>query len=126
MKEEQKQMIESYINAYNDFDLDGMLKDLHHEIVFENITQGKVDLKTEGIDAFKKQAESAKQYFKKRKQLIETWKFTDKIVTVAIDYKGVLAVDLLNGMKSGDTIQLKGKSEFVFKNNKIIGIQDKS
>ena len=126
MKEEQKQMIESYINAYNDFDLDGMLKDLHHEIVFENITQGKVDLKTEGIDAFKKQAESAKQYFKKRKQLIESWKFTDQIVTVEIDYKGVLAVDLLNGMKSGDTIQLKGKSEFVFKNNKIIGIQDKS
>ena len=126
MKEEQKQMIESYINAYNDFDLDGMLKDLHHEIVFEIITQGKVHLKTEGIDAFKKQAESAKQYFKKRKQLIESWKFTDQIVTVEIDYKGVLAVDLLNGMKSGDTIQLKGKSEFVFKNNKIIGIQDKS
>ena len=126
MEEQQKQIVESYVSAYNNFDIDEMTKNLDENIVFENISKGKVDLKTEGLKDFRKQAESAKQYFKQRKQTIESWEFRDSIVMINIDYKATLAIDLPNGLKSGDTLELKGKSEFKFVDGRIKRITDKS
>ncbi len=124
MKEQQKQAIENYIHAYNAFDISGMVKDLHPNVVFENITNDEVDLTTKGIEEFKIQAEKAKQYFTERKQIIESWNFEDNQVTIDIDYEGVLAIDLPGGAMAGDTLALKGKSEFFFSDDKIIGIKD--
>ena len=126
MKELQKNIVEKYIKSYNNFDIKGMIENFSENIVFENISNGKVNLQTEGIREFTKQAESAKQYFKKRKQTIETWNFSETKVTIEIDYKSILAVDLPNGLKKGDTLELKGKSEFEFENGKIKSITDKS
>ena len=126
MKEQHKQVIEHYIKSYNDFDINGMTKDLTDNVVFENISNGNVDLRTEGIKEFSKQAELAKQYFKTRKQTIESWEFKDSKVIIKIDYKAVLAIDLPNGLKTGDTLELKGESEFEFENQKIKSITDKS
>ena len=126
MEEQQKQIVESYVSAYNNFDIDGMIKNLDENIVFENISNGKVDLRTEGLIDFRQQAESAKQYFKQRKQTIESWEFRDSIAMVNINYKAILAIDLPNGLKAGDTLELKGKSEFEFVDGKIKRITDKS
>jgi len=126
MKNKQKKIIENYIKSYNDFEIVNMAKDLHEEIVFENISNGKVDLSTEGIEEFKKQAETAKQYFNQRTQTIESWEFKDNLVTIKIDYKAILNIDLPNGLKKGDTFELKGESQFEFNNDKIIRIKDKS
>lgn len=124
MNERQKQKIENYISSYNNFDISGMTKDLNENVVFENISDGKVDLRTEGLNDFKKQAESAKKYFRQRKQTIENWEFNDLIVSINIDYEAVLNVDLPNGLKSGDTLKLKGKSKFEFKDDEIKKITD--
>ena len=126
MKNKQKKRIENYIKSYNDFEIVNMAKDLHEEIVFENISNEKVDLSTEGIEEFKKQAETAKQYFNQRTQTIEFWEFNDNLVTIKIDYKAILNIDLPNGLKKGDTFELKGESQFEFNNDKIIRIRDKS
>ena len=114
------------MNSYNDFDIIGMTNDLHQNVIFENSSSGKVDLRTEGLEEFKSQAEKAKEYFDQRMQTIESWKFDGDTVEVSIDYKAILAIDLPNGLKKGDTLQLKGKSEFVFENGKISRITDKS
>lgn len=126
MDVQKKQIVESYVNAYNNFDIDGMTKNLDENIVFENVSNGKVDLRTEGLKSFREQAESAKKYFKQRKQTIESWEFRDSIAMINIDYKAILAIDLPNGLKSGDTLKLKGKSEFEFVDGKIKRIIDKS
>ena len=126
MKERQKEIIENYVNSYNNFDINGMTNNLTNNVVFENISNGKVDLRTEGLDAFKKQAESAKQYFKERKQTIKSWEFSESKVTIEIAYKAILAIDLPNGLKEGDTLELKGISNFEFENGKIKNITDKS
>ena len=126
MNEQQKEIIENYVNSYNSFDINGMTKNLDEKVVFENISNEKVDLRTEGINDFKKQAESAKQYFEEREQTIESWNFNDYKVSINIDYRAVIAVDLPNGLKKGDTLKLKGQSEFEFKEGKIIRITDKS
>ena len=119
-----RQQIEHYLQAYNAFDVAGMLRDLHPEVTFENIADGEVTLSLQGIDAFRRQAEQAAQLFRQREQRIEGLRFEDDRAEVAIDYRGTLAVDLPNGLKAGDELKLKGKSVFRFEDGRIIHIQD--
>lgn len=126
MDAQQQKIVEHYVNAYNDFDIDGMTKNLSEDVVFENVSNGKVELRTEGLNEFKKQAENAKKYFTNRNQTIESWTFKDAILVIEIDYMATLAIDLPNGHKTGDTLALKGKSEFEFDQGKIMRITDKS
>lgn len=88
--------IESYINAYNNFDIEGMLITLHPEIVFKNISQRVVNLTTHGIEEFKEQAEKSITYFHERKQTITDFKIVDEQAEVAIDYEAILAIDPLH------------------------------
>lgn len=125
MESQQKQIIENYIQSYNQFDVDGMLRDVHPDVVFENLSEGEIEMRLEGVEALSKQAHEAKAYFSKRTQTIENWTFEESIVTIQIDYQGILSVDLPNGLKSGDTLSLKGHSVFEFQGDRIIKIQDK-
>ncbi|GAB4405442.1 MAG: hypothetical protein OHK0039_06440 [Bacteroidia bacterium] len=126
MEAQRKQIIENYVMSYNNFDIDGMTADLARHVVFENISQGKVDLRTEGIESFRKQAALGRQYFRQRKQTISGWQVGDDVITVDIDYEAVLNIDLPNGLTSGDTLRLKGRSVFVFQDTKIVKITDES
>ena len=122
----QQQIVEHYVNSYNSFDVAGMLKNLDQEIIFENMSNGVVDLRTDGIEDFRIQAEAATQYFKKRTQKIVSWTYSDTTVTIMIDYKAILNMDLPSGMKKGDTLEMKGQSQFEFKNDRIVKILDVS
>lgn len=126
MQTEQKRVIEDYIQAYNRFDVDGMVQHLHPSVVFKNITNGQTGLQTEGLPAFRQQAEQAKQYFSHRRQTITAWKFSGDTVTIEIDYEGQLAIELPNGLKAGDTLRLSGQSVFVFEGHQVIALTDKS
>ena len=124
MKAYQKKIIEYYVRSYNYFDIDGMTNDLDDNIIFENIANGAVNLQIEGILDFKKQAIKASNYFIDRKQTILNWHPSGDTVIIDIDYTATAAMDLPNGIKKGQTIELKGQSEFTFKNQKIIQIRD--
>lgn len=117
-------IIESYIQAYNAFDVAGMLKDLHSQVNFKNIANDQVNLELQGIEAFENQANQAKTLFSQRQQTITNIQFGEQEVTIQIDYEGTLAQDLPNGLKAGETIKLNGRSVFRFKENKISEIQD--
>ena len=97
----QQQIVEHYVNSYNSFDVAGMLKNLDKEIIFENMSNGVVDLRTDGIEDFRIQAEAATQYFNERTQKIVSWTYSDTTVTIMIDYRAILNMDLPNGMKKG-------------------------
>ena len=119
-----QQIINRYIKAYNSFDIEGMLSNMDATVKFENISNGHTTLTTNGIDELKTQAEQSKRYFKERKQEISNITFNNDIVEIAIAYMAVLAIDFPNGLKAGDKIELKGKSIFKFKDNKIIELKD--
>jgi hypothetical protein len=119
-----QKIIENYINAYNNFDVDNMLFDMHNNVRFENISNGKIDLITKDVTELKRQAEQAKQFFKEREQKIIGIKFDDDLVEIDIHFKAILAIDFPNGLKAGDKIELNGKSIFKFINNKIIELKD--
>lgn len=126
MKADQKRVIEDYIKAYNSFDVDGMVQHLHPSLVFKNITNGQTGLQTEGLAAFRQQAEQARGYFTQRRQTITGWHFSGDTVTIDIAYEGQLAIDLPNGLKAGDTLRLSGQSVFVFEGDRVVAITDKS
>lgn len=124
MKGIHSQIIENYISAYNSFDINGMLKDLDEEIIFENTTNGTTDLALKGLNAFKNQAEQAAVFFTEREQKIMAFEAFELTIKVNIDYNATLAQDL-QSLKKGQSIKLKGQSIFYFnKENRIIKIQD--
>jgi hypothetical protein len=126
MPTQQQQIIEAYIQAYNQFDIAGMMANLSEGVVFENVTNGIVDLRLEGIEAFRQQAEAATAYFSQRQQIPTNRMFEGNVVTVSIEYKAALAIDLPNGMKNGDTLTLQGTSRFEFEGEAIVLIRDES
>lgn len=116
--------IERYINAYNNFDVEGMLTVLHPEIEFKNITAGEVTLCIQGLAAFKSQAETVLPFFSSRKQTITGVQNDDEQTEVLIAYNAILAIDLPNGLKAGQQLELNGKSIFKLNDDLIISIAD--
>ncbi|MFJ8235437.1 nuclear transport factor 2 family protein [Ureibacillus sp. NPDC094379] len=121
-----KSLIQSYINAYNSFDVDGMLNHLHKDIEFRNILNGVINVETKGIDQFRELAEQSKMIVSHRLQTINNYSITDDKVEVEINYEGTLATDLPNGPKAGEKLILKGRSVFKFKDKKMLLIEDYS
>jgi hypothetical protein len=121
---EKKNIVENYIRAYNSFDIEAMSADLHDAIVFKNISNGEITLELKGIGAFRNQAEQVVNLFAEREQKIENFSFGEDFCEIEIDYRATLAADLPNGLKTGDKINLEGKSIFRFDDGKIIEIQD--
>ncbi|MNT67830.1 hypothetical protein D3C72_2060010 [compost metagenome] len=64
--------------------------------------------------------------FSSRCQTVTDYIVIDDKAEAQIEYEGILAVDLPNGLKAGDKIQLKGKSVFQIKENKLSLIEDYS
>jgi len=121
-----KTLISNYLNAYNSFDVDGMTKLLHENIEFRNISSGIVDTETKGIDQFRALAEQSVKIFSQRSQTIKQITINDDKAEIEVDYEGTLAMDLPNGLKAGETIKLKGKSDFSMKDGKLLMIEDYS
>ena len=119
-----EKIILNYIDAYNNFDIKKMMNDFHEFIVFENISNGVNNMTLRGLASFMEQAEQAKMLFSKRKQTIKSVKHKGDETEVEIEYHAILAVDLPQGLKKGDELNLQGKSIFKFLNDKIIALTD--
>jgi len=122
--EKTEQIIRDYVNAYNNFDIDGMLNDVAPSILFKNVSGGKTDMILNGIAELKEQALKAKNLFTSRKQTITSFQISNNEAIIEIDYQAILAIDLPNGLKKGSELKLKGKSEFKLAADKIIEITD--
>ncbi|MBP2000861.1 hypothetical protein J2Z69_001892 [Paenibacillus shirakamiensis] len=121
-----RERIERYIEAYNSFNVEGMVNLLHKDILFRNFSDGALNLETQGIEKFRELAESSAQMFSSRHQTIVDYKSVDDRIEVQINYEGRLAVDLPSGLKAGETMQLHGKSIFELRDGKILLIEDYS
>ena len=117
-------LVADYIAAYNRFDVAGMTAHLSDDVVFENIQDGVVTLRTEGIAAFRQQAETALTYFSSRTQTILGMKPVADALEVQIAYSAVAAMDFPNGLRKGEPLVLSGTSFFHFKATRIYRIVD--
>ena len=122
--EEKRRLIERYLDAYNRFDIDGMLALIHPDIEFKNLSGGQITAAASGIDAFRDLADQSTTLFSSRRQQITDFSSQDDRATIQVAYEGVLAVDLPNGLQAGETLALTGRSEFTFREGKIISLTD--
>ncbi|MFC0210992.1 nuclear transport factor 2 family protein [Paenibacillus chartarius] len=125
-RKEIRGIIENYLEAYNSFDIESMVELLHKDIIFRNISNGEINTETRGIQAFRELAQQSSTMFSSRRQTITDYSVVNDKVEVGIDYEGILAVDFPNGLKIGDKLQLKGKSNFEITEGKILLIEDYS
>jgi ketosteroid isomerase-like protein len=121
---DREEMIQAYLDAYNQCDVAKMVQHFAENLVFENIQNQVVTMTLHGLEAFKQQAEQAKSYFSEREQKIISVKHVGTTSEVDITYRAVLAVDFPNGMKKGQVLELTGKSVFEFSGDKIVGLRD--
>ncbi|TVT40047.1 nuclear transport factor 2 family protein [Hymenobacter setariae] len=117
-------LVDKYIEAYNGFDVPGMLACLHTDVQFEHSTNGDVTVHLEGKDAFEAQATRAAAWFTERTQQVTAFRWHDEQAEAAIDYFAITATDLPNGVKAGTTLQFSGRSVFSFRDGLIAFIQD--
>ena len=64
-REEHKEAIQSYIDAYNSFDIEAMVALVHRQVVFKNIAAGKVTAEVIGSDQFRELALQSINAFKR-------------------------------------------------------------
>jgi hypothetical protein len=119
-------LVDRYVAAYNAFDVTGMMAVVHADVEFRNVAGGEVTASASGAAEFQQMAEQSRALFASRRQEITSYELKDDLAQVGIRYEGVLAVDLPNGMKSGDTLRLDGRSEFGFRDRRIDRITDYS
>jgi ketosteroid isomerase-like protein len=125
-EDEKRSLVECYLAAYNAFDIDVMMAVIHPDIEFKNVSGGEVNATTSGAGDFRLLAEKSSELFRSRKQKILTfWSNADQ-ASIAVAFEGVLASDLPNRMKAGETLRLNGRSEFTFCDGKIYRIKDVS
>ncbi len=122
--QEKRTLIDHYLDAYNAFDVEGMMATLHPDVEFENVSGGEVNASASGADAFRQMAEQATELFTSRQQTVTAFDPSGPGASVEIDYEGVLAADIPNGMKAGETLRLTGRSEFEFADGQISRIRD--
>lgn len=126
ISKETKEIIDNYVEAYNSFDVEGIVKLLHKDILFRNFSNGEINTETRGVQDFRELAEKSSKIFSSRRLAIIDYSAVDDKVEAQIEYEGILTVDLPNGLKNGDSMQLKGKSVFRIEEGKIALIEDYS
>jgi len=120
------EIVKKFISAYNSLNVESMITYLHREIEFKNISNSIVNAHTKGIEEFKELANSSLKIFKERTQTITSYTESDDTVNAEINFRGILAIDLPNGLKSGEPLIINGESKYVFKDNLIILLVDES
>ncbi len=124
--DEAKTLIEEYLNAYNSFDVEAMVELVDPEIEFRNVSGGDVDTSAIGQDEFRELAQQSVFLFSSRKQTATKFEAEGEVVSVDIDFTGTLATDIPDGMRAGDELRVTGRSEFVFRDEKIYRLTDYS
>jgi len=119
-------LIERYLDAYNAFDVQGMLALLHPDVTFENVAGGEVTAAARGREEFRALAEHAATLFTSRRQTIRQYVETANGAVVDIDYEGVPATELGPELGAGTTLRLAGRSTFEIRVGCIVRLVDES
>ncbi|MEP3686991.1 MAG: nuclear transport factor 2 family protein [Sulfitobacter dubius] len=119
-------LIEAYIDAYNRKDVEGMLMCLADNVFFQNISGGEVTAEVSDKQSFADMAKFGASAFETRHQKVVNAITVAGTTLAQIDYAAVVATDLPNGWKAGQTLAFSGSSAFRVEDGKIVSIVDES
>jgi hypothetical protein len=121
-----RELILGYIKAYNAKDVCAMLTFFDEGCVFENISGGKVAVRTESKTELENLARRSAEAFATREQKVVSLTEGQGRVVAEIDYHAVLQADLSAELKAGSRLDLRGISVFEIAGGKIIRLSDYS
>jgi len=121
-----KDLYLEYVMAYKAKDVARMLSFFGEGCVFENISGGKVTVRTEGKAELEALARKSADAFASREQKVVTITHGHGRVVAEIEYHGVLQADLAPELKAGTHLHLRGVSVAEFSAGKIIRLSDYS
>ena len=121
-----KDLFLGYIEAYNAMDVSRMLSFFDDNCVFENVSTGKVTVRTQGKAELEALARKSADAFSSREQKVLTLTGGQGGIVAEIEYHGVLQADLTPDLKAGNHLELRGVSVFEFSGGKIVRLSDYS
>lgn len=115
----QQELIVDYINAYNRFDIPGMLACLSPDVRFEHYERHALQLCVNGKHEFEQVARLSLSLFSSREQRILALQSLENEVRVELSFTAQLAQQ-----PEAAPLKLQGSSEFRFKEGLISEIRD--
>jgi len=119
-------LIEQYIDAYNRFDIEGMLAVLTDDVRFEHHAGGDLSVATDGKAEFEKLARVGAALFASRRQTVEEFHEEGDTVMAIVSFHGEIAEDIPEGPGAGTVIEMDGTSEFRFVDDRISRVIDRA
>lgn len=119
-------LIQAYIDAYNGFDVEGMLVALTDDVRFEHHSGGELSVATDGKADFEKLARVGAALFASRRQSLLERRDEGDTIVATIDFHGEIAEDIPGGPGAGTIIEMRGTSEFTFAGGKIAKVVDRA
>ncbi len=123
-----KSLIERYVASYNSMDIDGMLACVDEHVVFENISNAGNSMRLQGKEALGEIAGLGAQAFSYRRQNLVKLICDDEEQSAAaeVEFRGIAALDLPNGTKKGESVEVRGMSIFEMEDGLLTRIADYS
>jgi steroid delta-isomerase-like uncharacterized protein len=115
-----------YIKAYNAKDVNRMLTFFAEDCVFENVSGGKVTVRTTGKAELEMLARRSAEAFASREQKVISLTQGQGRIVAEIDYHAVLQADLTPDLKPGSRLDLRGVSVVQFSGGKMVRLTDYS
>ncbi|MCR9078684.1 MAG: nuclear transport factor 2 family protein [Henriciella sp.] len=119
-------IINRYIQSYNDRDIEGMLDCVTEDVIFENISNASQSMRLEGRDQMGEVARLSGNAFSYRRQRMINLIIGEGKASAEIEFEGKAAVDLPNGVRAGETVKIRGASFFEFRGRLLSRIADYS
>jgi ketosteroid isomerase-like protein len=119
-------IIRTYISAYNERDIDAMLRHVTEDVVFENISNAGQSMRLDGKEMMRQVAEVSGNAFSYRRQRLINLVSGAGKAAAEIEFEGRAAVDLPNGVRAGETVKVRGASFFEFRGPLLCRIADYS
>ena len=119
-------IVNRYIQSYNDRDIEGMLDCVTEDVVFENISNASQSMRLEGREQMGEVARLSGNAFSYRRQRMINLIIGEGKASAEIEFEGKAAVDLPNGVRAGETVKIRGASFFEFRGRLLSRIADYS
>jgi ketosteroid isomerase-like protein len=119
-------LFRGYLQAYNSKDVSRMLAYFDDACVFENISAGKVTVRTAGKAELEALARRSAEAFASREQKVITLTEDQDRIAAEIEYRAVLGTDLSPELKAGSQLDLRGISVLEFSSGRIVRLSDYS
>ena len=119
-------LIERYVECYNRVDVDGMLECVTDDVRFENISNAGQSMQLSGKTALGQIASASAEAFTFRRQRLISMLSDGEKAAAEVHFQGIAALDLPNGTREGQSIEIRGASFFESRDGLLSRIVDYS